>query len=103
MDTAASGSGKAPLPVVKHEPDDGDVILRKRKEVDRCAGAHGVPPLGTKVQILIGRDGRPRSVAIEPGSVGETQIGACIRKVFEATRFSPGDERDIAVKLRQPV
>ncbi|HEX7841362.1 MAG TPA: hypothetical protein VF469_27980, partial [Kofleriaceae bacterium] len=71
--------------------------------VSRCATAHGNPPQGTRVVIVVGPDGHSKHVTIEPPSVDAGPLGACIRNVVKTVRFSRGDQdRELEVKLVRP-
>jgi hypothetical protein len=71
--------------------------------VTRCATAHGNPPQGTRVVIVVGPDGRPKRVTIEPQSVDAGPLGTCIRNVVKTVTFSHGDQdHELEVKLVRP-
>jgi tRNA A-37 threonylcarbamoyl transferase component Bud32 len=80
-----------------------EVVRAKQVDANRCATAHGNPPPGTRVVIVVAPDGHPRSVTIDPGSVDATPLGACIKNVFKAATFPRGDkDHDLEVKLVRP-
>jgi len=79
-----------------------DVVRAKQVDANRCASAHGNPPPGTQVQILINRDGVPRSVAIDPASVDATPLGTCIKAVFRGAAFPRGRDYKLSVRLVPP-
>jgi serine/threonine-protein kinase len=80
-----------------------EVVRAKKVDANRCATAHGNPPPGTRVVIVVAPDGHPRSVTIDPGSVDATPLGACIKNVFKAATFPRGDkDHDLEVKLVRP-
>jgi hypothetical protein len=80
-----------------------EAVHKKKVDVNRCASAHGNPPPGTRVVIVVAPDGRAKSVAIEPESVDATPLGVCIKNVFKATAFPHGDDdHELEVKLVHP-
>jgi len=80
-----------------------EVVRAKQVDANRCATAHGNPPPGTRVVIVVAPDGRPKSVTIVPGTVDTTPLGACIKNVFKAATFPRGDkDHDLEVKLVRP-
>jgi serine/threonine-protein kinase len=83
-----------------HDPLDATAVKRKRAEVDRCVTAHGRPPAGTRVVLVVAPDGHTKTITLDPGAVGSTPFGTCIKRVFDAATFPPSDdEREITVKL----
>jgi serine/threonine-protein kinase len=80
-----------------------EAVQKKKLEVNRCASAHGNPPTGTRVVIVVAPDGRAKRVAIDPQSVDTTPLGVCIKNVFKATAFPHGDDdHELEVKLVHP-
>jgi eukaryotic-like serine/threonine-protein kinase len=80
-----------------------EVVRARQVDANRCATAHGNPPPGTRVVIVVAPDGRPKSVTIVPEAVDTTPLGACIKDVFKAATFPRGDkEREVEVKLVRP-
>jgi hypothetical protein len=74
--------------------------LKARKaEADRCTVAHGDVPPGTTMTIVIGPDGHPKRVALDPAEVDATPLGACIRRVFRGATF-PRADRDHEINVR---
>ncbi|MEO7731723.1 MAG: serine/threonine-protein kinase [Kofleriaceae bacterium] len=92
--------GAAPRPRPGPDPFNA-AVKRKKPEVDRCVTTHGNPPPGTRVVLVVGRDGHTKTITLDPRTVDATPLGSCIRSVFEATLFPHGDgDREIVVKLR---
>jgi serine/threonine protein kinase len=80
-----------------------EVVRAKQIDANRCVTAHGNPPPGTRVVIVVAPDGHPKSVTIDPESVDTTPLGSCIRKVFKAATFPRDDkDHDLEVKLVRP-
>jgi serine/threonine-protein kinase len=80
-----------------------EAVNKKKLDVNRCASAHGNPPPGTRVVIVVAPDGRAKRVAIDPTSVDTTPLGVCIKNVFKGTVFPHGDDdHELEVKLRHP-
>jgi serine/threonine-protein kinase len=77
------------------------VVHKKKGDVDGCASAHGNPPPGTRVVIIVAADGRAKRVAVEPKTVDATPFGSCIKTVFRGTVFPHGDDdHELEIKLR---
>jgi serine/threonine-protein kinase len=114
--TADRGGPPAELPVEARRDPPGKLPAERRRpavdpyaervkarqaEAKRCTAAHGEPPPGTSMKIVIGPDGHPRSVTIEPAAVDATPLGACIKKVFRGVTFPRTDhDYDLGVRLR---
>jgi serine/threonine-protein kinase len=80
-----------------------DVVRAKQVEATRCADEHGQPPPGTRLVIVVGPDGHPKRIAIEPASVDATPLGTCIKNVFKAAAFPRGDrDHELEIKLVRP-
>jgi serine/threonine-protein kinase len=113
--TADRGGPAAELPVEARRDPPGKVPAERRRpavdpyeervkarqaEAKRCTAAHGEPPPGTSMKIVIGPDGHPRSVTLEPAAVDATPLGACIKKVFRSVTFPRTDhDHDLDVRL----
>jgi hypothetical protein len=76
-----------------------EAIKARKADADRCAAAHGELPPGTRLEIVIGPDGRPKSVTLAPAAVDATPLGACIKKVFRGATF-PRSDRDFPLDIR---
>ncbi len=100
--TAPGSADHVVVPKPRPGPDPFNAaVKRKKPEVDRCVTAHGSPPPGTRVVLVVGPDGRTKTITLDPRTVGTTPLGSCIRSVFEATTFPHGEiDREIVVKLR---
>jgi serine/threonine-protein kinase len=114
--TADRGGPTAELPVEARRDPPGKLPAERRRpavdpyeervkarqaEAKRCTAAHGEPPPGTSMKIVIGPDGHPRSVTLEPAAVDATPLGACIKKVFRGVTFPRTDhDHDLDVRLR---
>jgi len=80
-----------------------EVVHAKQVDANRCVTEHGNPPPGTRVVILVAPDGHPRTVTLDPESVGATPLGACIKNVFKAATFPRnGKDHKLEVKLVRP-
>jgi serine/threonine-protein kinase len=78
-----------------------DVVFAHQAEVKRCTGSHGNPAQDARLVILLAADGRPKRIAIVPDSVDAAPIGACIKRVFQAVVFPPGEpDFQLEVNLR---
>jgi serine/threonine protein kinase len=87
-----SGSGsttatRRPAPPPSNQARDGAVVNRQKPQVIRCLTEHGKFPAGTALTIIVGANGRPKTVSIVPSDVDASPLGACIKAVFKAAVF----------------
>ncbi|MBC7974987.1 MAG: hypothetical protein H7138_08380 [Myxococcales bacterium] len=79
-------------------------MRRKKAELDRCAATHGRLPADTRVVVIVGPDGRAKTIGLQPTNVAATALGACIKAVFQATTFPRGaGDHEITINLNAPV
>jgi hypothetical protein len=82
------------------EARDGAVVERQKQQVIRCLNEHGKFPPGTTLTILLGANGRAKTVSIVPDDVDASPLGACIKAVFQAAKFAPrSDDQEVEVNL----
>jgi hypothetical protein len=62
-------------------------VQRQTEATNRCGEQHGKPPAGTRVQLVVDREGVPASVIVEPAGVAASPFGACVESVFRTARF----------------
>lgn len=105
-DAGAAGAGK-PRDGKSRSAEDGDNDLRKRlnrmrPEIARCWSEHAgaaTQVTDASVSFKLEPSGKVSSVQLTPAALSTTPTGACIRKVFLATRF-PGQKESIDIKLQ---
>ena len=88
-------------PVVPRKADPyNDAIRARRAAVNKCARAHGAPPPGARVEIIITTRGKPKSIQLAPADLNSTPLGGCIKNVFSSAVFpSASDERIVDFTL----
>ena len=103
------GSGSSTI-TVKRPPDKklppkGNraytaLIQAARPGVNKCAQAHGAPPSGVQVEIIISLQGRPKTISLQPAAIISTPLGACIKNVLSQISFPAApDEKRLSVNL----
>jgi serine/threonine protein kinase len=96
---SASTPPRKPPPPPKKDPYN-EAIRARRAAVNKCAQAHGAPPPGARVEIIITTEGKPKSVQLAPANLNTTPLGGCIRSVFSSAVFpSAKDERKVDFTL----
>ena len=70
------------------------------KPMVKQVGDEFVAKPGTTLTILLGANGRAKTVSIVPDDVDASPLGACIKAVFKAAKFAPrSDDQEIEVNL----
>ena len=99
------GKGSAVKPAIRPPVAKGDPyteqLRARRPQISKCGAEHGAPPAGAKIVIVVGVDGRAKTITLEPQGLESTPLGACIKNVLGDVRFpkSP-DEKQVAVPLK---
>lgn len=99
-----NGSGAGPgsggmkrIPKVITPPAKGQkaynvIVQGARPAVSKCAQTHGAPTGGVKVEIIIGFQGKPKTITLQPAAITSTPLGTCIKNVLSALSFPTSTE-----------
>ncbi len=85
----AKGDWKAPYKAV---------IQANSAPVSQCARIHGVPPRNAKIVLAVSRDGRAKTITLEPPDLNVSTLGACIRNVLSSAKF-PTNKEDVELSV----
>jgi len=108
--TTGSAGGTRPAPprprpaAAPAKPGDPytAVINAHRPQMNKCLNDNPLPAASAKmnatVKVIVAPNGRPRAVSFEPGTLGETPAGACIKGALSAASF-PGAKAELTVRF----
>jgi hypothetical protein len=77
-----------------------EAIRTRQTAMNQCAVDHGRPPAGARVTIIVGTNGKMKSVSFEPASLDGTAFATCIRAALGPAAFPRAkDERTVSFTL----
>jgi hypothetical protein len=79
----------------------GSALRIHEPALDQCARDHVEQlPTGAKAVVVVGVDGHPRQIALQPANAERTELGSCIRGVLRTVAFpAASDEKQLALAL----
>ncbi|HUJ59300.1 MAG TPA: serine/threonine-protein kinase [Kofleriaceae bacterium] len=108
MTPGSAAGDPSPVPPVHPHRVRSDpytaAIEAKLPALNKCLSDHAetaLPGSGGHATILIGGDGKPKTVALEPASLEATALGACLRATLMAIGFPAAhDDKRITVPFK---
>jgi serine/threonine-protein kinase len=79
----------------------GLALQDREAALDQCAAAHAdaLPP-DARATLVVGLDGHPRQIALQPASAERSELGRCIRGALQLVAFpAASDEKQLALGL----
>ena len=74
-----------------------------RARIVQCAQDHGAPPANSKLVIIVGTNGKPKQVSLEPSRLNTTPLARCIKGVISSATFPKATtDKNVSFMLVKP-